>query len=111
MLQLCFNEATCKENSCVSQDTRLCGKYGYHAIELRLDMLKKYFEAHTVEDLKRLLDEHQVCPFALNSIENINFCTSGEWETLVELFTFACKTAQAIGNPYIVVVPTMAETY
>lgn len=111
MLQLGFNEATCKENSCVSQDIRLCGKYGYQAIELRLDMLKKYFEVHTVEDLKRLLDEHGVRPFALNSIENINFRTHEEWTELLELFTFACETAQAIGNPYLVVVPTMTDTY
>ena len=111
MLQLGFNEETCKENSCVAQDIRLCSKFGYQAIELRLDMLKKYFEKHTIEELKNLLDEHKIQPFALNSIENINFCTPEEWEELLKLFTFACETAQAINNPYIVVVPTMTDKY
>ena len=57
MLQLGFNEATCKENSCVAQDIRLCSKFGYQAIELRLDMLKAYFKAYTIEDLKALLEK------------------------------------------------------
>ena len=32
-----------------------------------------------------------------------------EWEKLVELFTFGCKVAQQIGNPYIIVVPTVTN--
>ncbi len=107
MLKLGFNEATCKENSCVERDLELCEKYGYDYIELRLDMLKKYFETHTVDDLKRFFAASHVKPFAFNSIENINFCTPQEWDVLVELFTFGCETAQAIGNPYIIVVPTV----
>lgn len=107
MLKLGFNEATCKENSCVERDLELCEKYGYDYIELRLDMLKKYFETHTVDDLKRFFAASHVKPFAFNSIENINFCTPSEWDALVELFTFGCETAQAIGNPYIIVVPTV----
>lgn len=111
MLQLGFNEATCKENSCVSQDIRLCSKFGYQAIELRLDMLKEYFKKHTIEELKDLLEGNHLQPFALNSIEDINFCSDEAWEELLELFTFACETAQAINNPYIVVVPTMTAEY
>lgn len=107
MLKLGFNEATCKENSCVERDLELCEKYGYDYIELRLDMLKQYFETHTIDDLKDFFAASHVKPFAFNSIENINFCTPQEWDALVELFTFGCETAQAIGNPYIIVVPTV----
>ena len=109
MLKLGFNEATCKENSTVEHDLALCEKYGYDYIELRLDMLKKYFETHTIDDLKDFFAASHVKPFAFNSIENINFCTPEEWEALVELFTFGCETAQAIGNPYIIVVPTVTS--
>lgn len=109
MLKLGFNEATCKENSDVETDLRLCEKYGYDYIELRLDMLKKYFETHTIDDLKAFFATSHLKPFAFNSIENINFCTPEEWKTLVDLFRFGCKTAQAIGNPYIIVVPTVTD--
>lgn len=107
MLQLGFNEATCKENSSVERDLEICEKYGYDYIELRLDMLKEYFKTHSIEDLKAFFEKSQLKPFAFNSIEDINFNTSEQWDKLVELFTFGCKVAQQIGNPYMIVVPTM----
>lgn len=107
MLKLGYNEATCKENSTVEKDLALCEKYGYDYIELRLDMLKDYLQTHTVEDLKAFFAKSHLKPFAFNSIENINFCNEQEWKELVELFTFGCEIAQQIGNPYIIVVPTV----
>ncbi len=109
MLKLGFNEATCKENSSVEQDLELCEKYGYEYIELRLDMLKDYLKDHTLEELKHFFDTHELKPFAFNSIEDINFTTPEEWKALKELFLFGCQAAQAIQNPYIIVVPTMTE--
>ena len=109
MLKLGYNEATCKENSTVENDLLLCEKYGYDYIELRLDMLQEYLKTHTVDDLKAFFAKSHIKPFAFNSIENINFCTPEEWEKLVELFTFGCKVAQQIGNPYIIVVPTVTS--
>lgn len=109
MLKLGFNEATCKENSSVEKDLQLCEKYGYDYIELRLDMLKEYFKTHTMEELKEFFANSHLKPFAFNSIENINFCTPEEWEKVVELFTFGCEVAKEIGNPYIIVVPTVTK--
>ena len=101
MLQLGFNEATCKENSDVARDLALCEKYGYDYIELRLDMLNnKYFKTHTIADLQTFFAKSHLKPFAFNSIENINFNTPEQWDKLVELFTFGCEVAQAIGNKY-----------
>jgi 2-keto-myo-inositol isomerase len=109
MMKLGFNEATCMKRSGVEQDLRLCEKYGYDYIELRLDMLRKYFESHTIKDLVSFFASSRIKPYAFNSIENINFCTKSQWEDLVQLFKFGCETAQAIGNPYIIVVPTMGD--
>lgn len=109
MLKLGYNEATCKENSSVEKDLELCEKYGYDYIELRLDMLKEYLKSHTVQELKDFFARSHIRPFALNSIENINFCTPEEWKELTELVTFACSIAKEIGNPYLIVVPTVTE--
>lgn len=111
MLKLGFNEATCKENSTVEQDLQHCETYGYDFIELRLDMLKKYFETHEINDLVSFFKTSHVKPFCLNSIEDINFCSADQWNELVELFTFACRVAKNIKCPYIVVVPTMTKQY
>ena len=74
-------------------------------------MLKEYFKTHTIEDLKAFFAKSHLKPFAFNSIEDINFRTPEQWEKLVELFTFGCEVAQAIGNKYMIVVPTMTNEY
>lgn len=106
-MQLGFNEATCMRRSSVEHDLELCEKYGYDYIELRLDMLKEYLHRNKIADLESFFQSSHLKPWALNSIENINFCTTAEWDELLSLFKFACEIGQAINNPYLVVVPTM----
>jgi 2-keto-myo-inositol isomerase len=93
----------------VDQDLRLCEKYGYEYIELRLDMLKNYLEKNTLRDLEAFFNFHRIKSYAFNSIENINFCTQVQWDDLVQLFQFGCEIAQAVNNPYMIVVPTMGD--
>ncbi|MGI6546350.1 MAG: sugar phosphate isomerase/epimerase family protein [Fastidiosipilaceae bacterium] len=108
-MKLSYNEATCMQRSSVKTDILLCEKHGYDLIELRLDMLKEYLQTNTLQDLSKLFNSLHIKPFALNSIENINFNTKQSWAELVDLFKFACEVAQAIQNPYIVIVPTVTE--
>lgn len=108
-MKLGFNEATCMKRSTVEQDLALCERYGYDYIELRLDMLKDYFTRHSLKELQFFFASSRIKPYAFNSIEDINFCDPGQWQTLLELFRFGCETAQAVGNPYIIVVPTMGD--
>lgn len=109
MLKLGYNEATCKENSNLIRDLQLCEKYGYDYIELRLDMLREYLKYNPISDLREFFEKNKIKPFALNSIENINFCSPQEWEALVHSFLFACTVAKEIHNPYIIVVPTVTD--
>lgn len=106
-MKLGFNEATCMKRSSVELDLALCEKYGYAYIELRLDMLRDYLRRNTVSDLQAFFRSSNLKPFAFNSIEDINFCNPAQWKDLLELFKFGCETAQAIENPFMIVVPTM----
>jgi len=108
-MKLGFNEATCMKRSTVEQDLELCEKYGYDYIELRLDMLKDFFTRRTIIDLESWFASHRIKPYALNSIEDINFRDSVQWQKLLDLFRFGCEVSQAISNPYLIVVPTMGE--
>ncbi|NDL67500.1 sugar phosphate isomerase/epimerase family protein [Anaerotalea alkaliphila] len=108
-MKLGYNEATCMKRSSVENDLKLCEKYGYDYIELRLDMLKEYLKDHSIEELKGFFQTSHLKPYAFNSIEDINFCGEQQWKELVDLFTFGCQVAQAIGNPYMIVVPTMGD--
>lgn len=106
-MKLGFNEATCMKRSTVEKDLYFCEKYGYEYIELRLDMLKDYFTRNTIKDLQTFFRSSRLKPYAFNSIENINFCSSEEWAKLTDIFKFGCEIAEAIGNRYMIVVPTM----
>ncbi|MDO4546560.1 MAG: sugar phosphate isomerase/epimerase [Clostridia bacterium] len=108
-MKLGFNEATCMNNSTLERDLELCEKYGYDYIEIRLDMLADYLKTHTLAELKSFFDGARIKPYAFNSIEDINFASPEKQHEVDELFLFACHAAQSIGNPYIIVVPTMRE--
>lgn len=106
MLKLGFNEATCIKKSSVQSDLDLCEKYCYDYIELRLDMIMEYLKKHEVDDLKAFFLKSHIKPYAINSIENINFNTPEQWDILLEKFLYACQISQAIGNTYLIVVPS-----
>ncbi len=106
-MKLGYNEATAMKKSSLENDLRLCERYGYDYIEIRLDMLKEYLKSHTVQDLKDFFHKSHLKPYAFNSIENINFCTENEFQERLDLLKFGCEIAQEINNPYIIVVPTM----
>lgn len=108
-MKLGFNEATCMKRSSVEQDLELCEKYGYDYIELRLDMLTEFLKRKSLKDLQNFFASHRIKPFALNSIEDINFRDERQWRKLLDLFHFGCEVAQAIESPYLIVVPAMGD--
>ncbi|HYE83526.1 MAG TPA: sugar phosphate isomerase/epimerase family protein [Clostridia bacterium] len=108
-MKIGFNEATAMRKSDLATDLLLTEKYGYDYIEIRLDMLKDYLKSHTIEELAGFFSKSKVKPYALNSIENINFCSEKEHSDVLELMEWACSIAQKINNPYIIIVPTIDE--
>ncbi|KUO75286.1 MAG: hypothetical protein APF77_22245 [Clostridia bacterium BRH_c25] len=108
-MKIGFNEATAMRKSDLSTDLLLTEKYGYDYIEIRLDMLKDYLKNHSIEDLVSFFSKSKVKPYALNSIENINFCSDKEHSDVMSLMEWACSVAQKINNPYIIIVPTIDE--
>lgn len=108
-MKLGYNEATCMKNSILEKDLVLCEKHGYDYIEIRLDMLKDYLQKNKIVDLQAFFRSSNLKPYAFNSYENINFCNSKQWHELLDLFAFGCELSQAIGNKYLIMVPTMGD--
>lgn len=106
-MKICYNETL--NHSSLIKDIKLCKKYGYSSIEIRIEYLQEYLETHTSAELKSLLTKNDVQPLALNSVDNINFCTQEQWNAILKRFLFACKMCRELNNPYIVVVPTEDE--
>lgn len=106
-MQIYYNETLEKSN--LENDLRLCAKYGYEGIEIRIEYLQEYLKTHTAAQLKQALRENGLRPLALNSVDDINFCTASQWDAILERFVFACRMCRELDNPYIVVVPTMSD--
>jgi 2-keto-myo-inositol isomerase len=108
-MKIGYNEATAMKKSDLINDLILAEKYGYDYIEIRLDMLKDYFDRHEIVDLKSFFSESNVKPYALNAIEEINFRKGASLAKLKEDVEKACEIAEQIGNPYLIVVPSFRD--
>lgn len=111
-MKISFNEACSKSCSSVEQDLILCESAGFDYIEIRLDMLAKYLQTHTLEDLKAFFAGSRLKPHALNAVYLYEaFMGKGDSleraEPLLERFMYALSVAREIGAPAIIIVPPL----
>jgi 2-keto-myo-inositol isomerase len=88
----------------LGNDLILTEKYGYDYIEIRLDMLNEYLTRRNVNELVDFFSNSKVKPYALNAIEEINFCDAASFGKISEQVKKACTVAEKINNPYLIVV-------
>lgn len=106
-----YNEACGRDCSTLEQDLALCEQAGFDYIEIRLDMLRRYLQGHTAEQLRAFFDTHRLKPHAVNAV----YLRQGmpvDWaacrdEPAMQDFRLACETCRAIGSRYVVVVPPL----
>lgn len=111
-MKLSYNEACTRDCSSLEKDLILCEKAGFDYIEIRLDMLEKYMETHTIKDLASFFKTSRIRPHAFNALylypeflgENDD---KQKRQKLLAKFELGCKTAQAIGSHYFIVVPPL----
>lgn len=108
-MRLAYNEATCKQRSSLEQDLDLCVKHGVQEIELRFDMLDRYLESHSREQLAALLRAKDVRPITLNAIFNINFCDEAQWNSIQAQFRRACEFGSLLGANCVIILPSVME--
>ncbi len=112
-MKLSYNQGCTLWNSTLAQDLVLCEQAGYDYIELRIDKLREYLLTHTLDELKAFFAGHRIKPHSINGVYvYADFLGENDTDTersraLMEDITFACRVAQAVGSPAIVVVPDM----
>src|SRR5688572_10992284 len=108
-MKLALNGATTMRAD-LGSDVRAASAAGFDCLEIWASKLKDFLKSHSIDDLKRLLDEHRVEPYSINSIERITFRTKDAHATLLDECDELCGIASSIGCPYIVVVPSPLPT-
>lgn len=109
----CYNQATGRDCSSMEADVRLCAQYGFSCLEPRLDMARRYLDkGHTLEELAELFRSHQMTAQAVNAVYLYPQLLTGADEpgraqAFWKEFLFACRLAQALKAPAIILVPPM----
>jgi 2-keto-myo-inositol isomerase len=102
---IALNGATTMHAS-LETDIEVAGQAGYDLIEIWGAKLDKYLKQHGPADLAALLRQARVKPYSMNSIEHINLRSAEDFGRIKESCRRLSGIAQAIGCPYVVVVPS-----
>ena len=86
-------------------DIKAAGSAGFELIEIWASKLREFLKNKTTADLKRLLEENNLEPYSINSIEHITFRNFEDYEKIKAETEEFSRIAQEINCPYVVVVP------
>ncbi len=103
-MQLAINGASTMTSD-LPTDIAAAGEAGFRHLEIWAAKMDRYLEANSVSDLNELFQQHGVRPASINSIEFITF-RDKEYEAIRARSKELSQLAQALGCPYIVVVPS-----
>jgi 2-keto-myo-inositol isomerase len=104
-MKLALNGATTMRAD-LETDILAASRAGFDYLEIWAAKLRRFLESSSVNQLKELLDRHELKPYSINSIEHITFRDAMAHEKLLIECEDLCSIAQAIDCPYIVVVPS-----
>ncbi len=78
---------------------------GFDLIEIWAAKLREFLKTNSVADLKNLLEENNIEPYSINSIEHITFRSAEDYAKIKAETEEFSAIAGAINCPYVVVVP------
>lgn len=86
-------------------DIKAASGAGFELIEIWAAKLREFLKTKTNEDLKNLLEENNLKPYSINSIEHITFRNEEDYAKIKAECDELSSIAGEIGCPYVVVVP------
>lgn len=103
-MKIALNGATTMHAD-LETDIKAASDAGYELIEIWAAKLRRFLEKNSVKELKELLQEHNLQPYSINSIEHITFRNEKDYQKIKAECEELSKIAGNIGAPYVVVVP------
>lgn len=103
-MKIALNGATTMHAD-LETDIKAASEAGFDLIEIWAAKLREFLKTKTTTDLKQLLDEHNLKPYSINSIEHITFRSTEDYAKIKAECEELSIIAGAIGCPYVVVVP------
>jgi 2-keto-myo-inositol isomerase len=103
-MKLALNGATTMHAD-LETDVRAASAAGFDLIEIWAAKLREFLKTSAVADLKKLLEENNLKPYSINSIEHITFRTNDDYEKIKAETEELSRIAGELDCPFIVVVP------
>ena len=103
-MKIALNGATTMHAD-LATDIKAASAAGFDLIEIWAAKLREFLKNNSVKDLKNLLEENNLKPYSINSIEHITFRNDEDYEQIKAETEELSVIAGAITCPYIVVVP------
>ena len=103
-MKIALNGATTMHAD-LETDIKAAGEAGYDLVEIWAAKLREFLKTNTTNDLIKLLDEANLKPYSINSIEHITFRTAEDYEKIKAECEHLSSIAGEINCPYVVVVP------
>ena len=103
-MKIALNGATTMRAD-LETDIRAASAAGFDLIEIWAAKMREFLKTRSVADLKRLLEESNLEPYSINSIEHITFRNSEDYRKIKAECEEFSKIAGEINCPYVVVVP------
>lgn len=103
-MKIALNGATTMHANLIT-DILAARDAGYDCLEIWASKLRTFLKTSTVVHLKRLLDDSNLEPWSINSIEHITFRHQEDYAQIKAECEELCAIAKAIECPFVVVVP------
>ena len=103
-MKIALNGATTMHAD-LTTDIKAASKAGFELIEIWAAKLREFLKTNTVADLKTLLEENNLEPYSINSIEHITFRNAEDYAKIKAETEEFSRIAGEINCPYVVVVP------
>ena len=103
-MKLALNGATTMHAD-LETDIQAASAAGFDLIEIWAAKLREFLKTKSVADLKKLLEENNLQPYSINSIEHITFRTNDDYEKIKAETEELSQIAGELDCPFIVVVP------
>lgn len=83
---------------------------GFDYIEIRASKLRDFLKNNSIEELNQILENNNLKPYSINSIEHITFRTKEDYEKIKAETKELSEIASKINCPFIVIVPGKKPT-
>ncbi len=103
-MKIALNGATTMRAD-LETDIKAASVAGFELIEIWASKLREFLKTGTTADLKTLLEENNLEPYSINSIEHITFRNAADYEKIKAETEEFSRIAEEINCPYVVVVP------